>query len=270
MKIIRERTSQVQALHLHKLNEAGKLTGKATALDNYKEWVMAVGSGKVEHVGRLVKVALANKRGIRGLLEMHERAAQGVYKPQGYMEEDSLCGLLFWRLAGARVANIAHCSLGLPSVSTLRRHTIMPPLVASPTHPTVLEVKANVQAWYKDIAEILNSHATVHQVLMLDELKVEERPRWDDKSNMILGVCWEHGNAISLSYTSKEEAKMLLQAIEKKEVHLAVEVSDENVKTQKMMILTHIKSKGNSCCSGSTQRCDLAVQCTPCSGLRIL
>ena len=111
-----------------------------------------------------VKVALVNKREVHGLLELHKQAAQEVYKPQGYTEEDSLHGLLFWHLAGFHVASIAHCSLGLPSVSILHHNTIMPPLVASFTYPTVLEVEVNILAWYKNIGKVTINHATIHQV----------------------------------------------------------------------------------------------------------
>lgn len=62
---------------------------------------------------------------------------------------------------------------------------------------------------------------------MFDELKVEERPRWDDKSNMILGVCREHGKHTSLEFTSKNEAELLIKSIREGDVHLAVEVSQQ-------------------------------------------
>ena len=81
---------------------------------------MAVGSGKVERIDRLAKVALANNRGIRGLLDLYNRAAHDVYHTKSYDEDDMLCGLLLWRLGGARVADIAHKSLGLPALRTLR------------------------------------------------------------------------------------------------------------------------------------------------------
>jgi hypothetical protein len=86
---------------------------------------MAIGSGKVEHIDCLVRVGLAAKKGIRGMLELHNRAAQKVYQTQNYTEEDALRGLLLWRLGGARVAGIAHRSLNLLSLSTLRRHTVL-------------------------------------------------------------------------------------------------------------------------------------------------
>ena len=60
---------------------------------------------------------------------------------------------------------------------------------------------------------------------MLDELKVEERPRWDDKTNKIQGTCREHSENESLAFTSKHEPELLMDALHKGEVHLAVEVS---------------------------------------------
>lgn len=227
VKIIRRKTNRIQALRLGKLNDARKLVGKATALDNHKEWIMAVGSGKVERVDRLVRAGLARNMGIRGMLDLHNRASQRVYRTQNYTEEDSLRGLLLWRLGGARVAGIVHRSLNLPSLSTLRRRTILPPLVASPAQPTISDVEKNVSACFDSMVEVVNKHAVVHQVLMLDELKVEERPRWDNRSNMILGICREHGHRTSLEFTSRDEADLLIQAIQEGNVHLAVEVCIE-------------------------------------------
>lgn len=121
VSIIRRKTAEVKALRLRKLNDARKLAGKAVALDHLKQWILAVGSGKVEQVDRLVRVNIARKGGIRNLLDLYDHAAQKVYHPWNYNENDELLGLLLWRLSGARVAGIAHRSLGLPSLSTLRQ-----------------------------------------------------------------------------------------------------------------------------------------------------
>jgi len=104
---------------LRKLNNAWKLAGKAVAIDDLKQWVMVVGSGKVEHVDWLVHVNLARKGGIQNLLNLYDHAAWQVYHPKGYTEEDELRGLLLWQLGGAQIAGIAHCALNLPSLSTL-------------------------------------------------------------------------------------------------------------------------------------------------------
>jgi hypothetical protein len=222
--LLRRKQGEIKVLRLQKLNSARKLTGKAVAIDNLKQWVMAVGSGKVERVDRLVRVNLARKGGIRNLLDLYDRAAQQVYHPQNYTEEDELRGLLLWRLGGARIAGIAHRALNLPSLSTLRRRTIVPRLVVSPSMPTTSEVEENILSCFETLFDILQHKQIVHQVLMLDELKVEERPRFDDESNKIIGPCREHGKNTSLEYNSEKEVDLLLDAIEKGEVHLATEV----------------------------------------------
>ena len=184
--LLRRKQGEIKVLCLQKLNSARKLTGKAVAIDNLKQWVMAVGSGKVERVDRLVCVNLARKGGIRNLLDLYDHAAQQVYHPQNYTEEDELRGLLLWRLGGARIAGIAHRALNLPSLSTLRRRTIVPCLVVSPSMPTTSEVEENILFCFETLFDILQHKQIVHQVLMLDKLKVEERPRFDDESNKII------------------------------------------------------------------------------------
>jgi len=193
---------------------------------------MAVGSGKVERVDRLVHVALKNNRGIHGLLDLYDRAACDVYHPRSYTEEDYLRSLLFWRLGGRRLADIAHLSMNMPALRTVRRHTIIPRLIASPGQPTVHEFLANTTACMKPITEIISVGAqsesagvAMHQVLMFDEIKVEERPRWDDRTNYIQGVCREHGRPASLLYTSNLEVDHIFEQIADGSVHLASNVS---------------------------------------------
>jgi hypothetical protein len=65
----------------------------------------------------------------------------------------------------------------------------LPLIVASPGQLTKAEVEMNVATCLEGIEDIVKSQGVVHQILMLHELKVEERPWWDNKSNMILGVC---------------------------------------------------------------------------------
>jgi hypothetical protein len=62
--LVRWKHGELKALWLRKLNDARKLAGKVVAMDNLKQWVMAVGSRKVECVNQLVHVNLARKGGI--------------------------------------------------------------------------------------------------------------------------------------------------------------------------------------------------------------
>jgi hypothetical protein len=139
INIVRRKTGEVRALRLRKLNDAQKLASKAVAIDHLKQWVMAVGSGKVERVDRLVRVNLAQKGGISNLLRLYDRAAKGVYHPRSYTEEDDLRG-------------------------------IIKPLIVSSGPPKISEIEENINNTFAPIiAEIGGSDdgiQTPHQVVM--------------------------------------------------------------------------------------------------------
>ncbi|KAF8218771.1 hypothetical protein L208DRAFT_1347624 [Tricholoma matsutake] len=225
--IVRRKTGEVHALCLRRLNNAQKLAGKAVALDDFKRWVMAVGSGKVEQVDCLVRVNLARKGGIRNLLDLYDHAARQVYHPRNYTEENDLHGLLLWRLGRAQVVGIVHCAFNLPSLDTLHHRTLIPRLLVCSLSPTRLKVEMNVDSNFESIHDLLQGHCVVHQILMLDKLKTEERLHHDDKTNKILGACCEHEHRTSLEFNSDKEVELLISSINKGEVHLAVEVGDD-------------------------------------------
>lgn len=226
--LARRKTGQLRALQMRRLDDVWKLAGKAVALDDMKWWVMAVGSGKVECIDCLVRINLARSSSIQSLLNLYDWAAKRVYHPQNYTEEDQLQGLLLWRLSGSRVAGIAHQALNFPSVSILHHHMLIPRLLVFVLVPTKLEIKTNVTNNFEDMYELLESHWVIQQVFMLDELKTEEWLHFNDATNKIVGICCEHGKKTSLEFTSEKEVGLLLDCIDKGEVHLAVEVSHES------------------------------------------
>ncbi|KAJ7806208.1 hypothetical protein B0H14DRAFT_2610621 [Mycena olivaceomarginata] len=53
--------------------------------------------------------------------------------------------------------------------------------------PKVAEIEANIDAYTAAEDTPTGPPRIAHQVLMLDEIAVEKRARWDDKTKMILG-----------------------------------------------------------------------------------
>ncbi|KAF7342720.1 hypothetical protein MSAN_02029900 [Mycena sanguinolenta] len=149
----REQQRTIKALRLVRINDGRKIASRTRALTLHKQWVIAVASEKVLRVDRLAATQLNHKAGIGGLLNRYIDAAKHVFKPLNYTEEDYMRGLLIWRLAGARLAGIAQRSLDLPSISTLRRHSIVPNLIASATTPDCEEIKTNFRACFAEIDE---------------------------------------------------------------------------------------------------------------------
>ncbi len=76
-KLLQQKSQRIEAQHLHGLNQARTLVVRATALDNHKRFLVAMSSGELSCVHRLVRIALAQKKGIRAILDLLDRAAEG-------------------------------------------------------------------------------------------------------------------------------------------------------------------------------------------------
>jgi hypothetical protein len=144
------------------------------AIDDYKELTMAIASGKMARVGNLLESDLANHAGVRRLVGICLRTS--VDKVRAAHDAANMAvGLLLLRLGGSCVAEISHRALGLPSVSTLRRHPTIRPLLPSPGMPIVEEIESNIDSCLDATAEFsaTQSQGTslriVHQVLRLQQ-----------------------------------------------------------------------------------------------------
>ena len=87
--------------------------------------------------------------------------------------------IVLLRLGGARVAEFAHRSLSLPSLTMIQHNTVLQALVVSPSAPTIADVEANIMSCYALGASTIPGPdpepGVLHQVIMLDELAVEKR-----------------------------------------------------------------------------------------------
>ncbi|KAF8148021.1 hypothetical protein B0H34DRAFT_833807 [Crassisporium funariophilum] len=185
------------------------------------KFIMALADCNVNRIDALIRVGLNCHAGINGMLELLDRTNKGLYKPKDYTDEEMLRGVLFLRLGGSRVADLAHRSLGQPGISTIRRSSAVTCVSPCAKTPTQLEIRDNIQEIFKGT----NLGGNYGYVLMIDELKLEERPRWDDKTNRILGLCREHTKTTELEFCSIEVAKTILQKILDKKIHWASEAS---------------------------------------------
>jgi len=159
------------------LNQAKKLLSKAMVLSHQKQLLMAIASGKINQIDRLLSIGLRQKKGIQGLLSLFFAAADGVYTLKSFTEE-AMRAMLVWRLRGNRIAEINHHSQDEPSVTYLWSHSNVPLLVASPVQPTIQQVQKNVEASLDGISKELHScmnGKVLHTVVMFDELATKKR-----------------------------------------------------------------------------------------------
>lgn len=86
--IARWKTDQIEQLRMLKLNDSRKLLVKAGVLEDHKQWILAIASGRVDRVASLVQAGLQQRVGIKALIRQYEHAAEKLYKPKGYTNKD--------------------------------------------------------------------------------------------------------------------------------------------------------------------------------------
>jgi hypothetical protein len=150
IEIVHRKTRQIDTLRLGKLNVARSLASKSATIEDWKRLYLALASGKVRNCERLLSVAVNQKRGVRGALQLYTDAVVKHYKPRNTDEESVLIAIVLWRLGGTRVANFAHRALNLPGLSTLRRYSTMQPIIASYRFPSMSDVEKNLHSILSD------------------------------------------------------------------------------------------------------------------------
>ena len=225
VEVVRHKTSMIDGLHLGHLNDARKLVGQEGVINVHKQMLFALSSQRIPRIDHVLCMGFKHGAGIYSMLETVKRAAKGMYHPKGYDKEDDLQALLFLHLGGAHVADIAHI-FGTSSAQTIRTHTTVPHIIPSPSFPISNEIQCNIEASFKGLLNgiSVSEQKMLHTITMFDELAVEKQPRWDDKSNKVLGICHEHGRRTNLEFTSEEDLKTLWDELGSRKIHLAHEV----------------------------------------------
>jgi hypothetical protein len=196
----RKKNSQINKLKLTGPNMARSLLSRARHLDAHKHFLLAVSEGNVPWMHTLVSVSRKAGDSIYTILEKYNRAAQNVFRPLSYEEQDYQQLFLFHKLGGVACAELAHQAFGLPSIKTTRRHIVTKPLIASPKMPTRDEMMQNLSHALPSSPDSTTPFKNIGFQLMADEIKLETRMRWDPRSNSILGVCREDSKEYSLEF----------------------------------------------------------------------
>lgn len=226
IQLLQRKNDQIDFYRLKGLNQARSLLRNARALENHKRFMIAIASGKVERVDRLIRIALNQNKGIQAILELLDEAASGVYKPKSYSEKEAMMSLVLLRLGGGRLASFGHKALGLPSRTTLGTRTIVPPIIPSYTVPSIHEIGANIVASFESVVDEVRAESGIlHAVLMFDEIASEKRIRVDRKRDVFLGVCRQHGGKTSLTFVNEGDMEELFQSLDEDQVHYAAEVN---------------------------------------------
>ena len=245
IQILERKNNQLERLNLNGLNMGRVLAVSNRTVGGYKRLAIAIGVGDIMQIHSLFRAELRNGAGVFRLLDKISKASQLVYSPKGCEEADYHRAFLIWKLGGRPAANIAYRTLGVPSIDTARRHISTTPLVTSAGMPTRDEINTNLAIGFE--------HQEVYRdriigTMPIDESKLQERLRWDPRTNMILGVCREHGGECVLEFCTMAQANHLVANLVSEQVHMASEVShDSNYLYCICLIIVDYLGDGDSC-----------------------
>lgn len=212
---------QIDTMRLDSLNTSRRLLSRARNLEGWKRLVHAISNSNTPRIQVTVGIALKAGSSFKGALKMVDKAARHVYRPRSYQEADYHRAFLIWKLGGAAAARIAHRALGFPSLDTTSRHVMTSHIHGSPQFPHGDELLQNLAVTFEGVPE---PDVILGISILADEIKSEERLRWDADTNMILGLCREHSADCVVEFHSMAQADFILSQLQAKKVHLASEV----------------------------------------------
>lgn len=217
-------------LRLLSLNEKRYLLVRVRQVEDGKRFVMAVGAGKVGRVSALVRTAKKRGASLKAICASMDKAAQDLYKPKGYEEEELLKTFVLWKFGGFRTMTVLNHASGHPSVSTVRRRFRTEPITISVSLPTVMEIKKNIRGAFRtDLPGSENVVAPGTQgfgyILQFDEIACEKRVRYDPGTNLMIGIARESSEDITGEFNSIQDANQLFDDLREGKRHLATEVS---------------------------------------------
>ncbi|EDR03916.1 uncharacterized protein LACBIDRAFT_331070 [Laccaria bicolor S238N-H82] len=185
----------------------------------------ALGQEDIPHIRSFMAVQTHAGASVFSIIEKVDDAAKRKYSPCGYIQQDFEQAFLIYKLGGRSAANIAHRSLGIPSIDATKQHITSKPLQASPGFPTLAELMSNLEHCYPKAGTQDLTTPILPVSMLIDELKVQGRLRWEPRTDYILGVCREHSHQCALEFRSLIQADAVADCLRNEVVHLAKEAT---------------------------------------------
>lgn len=217
------KNTQIDLGRREALNTARKLLSRTRNLDGWKRLVHAISHSNSPRIQVTIGVALKAGCGFLGAIEMVDKAARHVYRPQSYDEADYHRAFLIWKLGGAAAARIAHRAFGTPSLDTISRHVMTSHIRGSALFPLVEELQHNLAITFEGVPE---PDIIIGVSILADEIKTQGRLRWNAETNQIIGLCREHSSDCVVEFLTMAQANFVLSQLQATKVHLASEVRD--------------------------------------------
>ncbi|KAF8597995.1 hypothetical protein BDV93DRAFT_595589, partial [Ceratobasidium sp. AG-I] len=171
-------------------------------MDDHKRLVHSIAQSDNISVGRIIQTALKNGAGIKTIIERIVKAQEGLFSPQNYSQKAFDLIALVLKIGGPRLAFAVSKALHLPGISTVRNRLNLPQLLPSVAFPTRNEILKNIESFFDCSTLQASAILRAGVSLMIDEVAIESRPRYDVHQDAVVGICREHASNDALRHLS--------------------------------------------------------------------
>ncbi|TFY75406.1 hypothetical protein EWM64_g8606 [Hericium alpestre] len=213
------------------LNMARKIGTAIQKAANYRHFVMAITEKNVPRVQAIVQTALRNGASISAIVCKIRSSVEGLYHPANFTTSDMDVSTLIYHTGGhALLYAMSQCS-GIPSLRTLRNHTVFTRVMPTIGHITQKEIDHNIREVIvkaledKDMTSSQVPVTPCSMSLLIDEVALKESAVHFWHTNSIGGLCWKHSNAVDLVLCTFQSAVNIAQGLANGSVHMGKEMT---------------------------------------------
>jgi hypothetical protein len=203
-------------------NTSRKVTTLMTRLSDRNRLLNVMMTEDVPQIRHILLVAARNHTSMAKLVEKMGDAARGLYHPRAVSSHNINIMRLISIAGGPKLAFAVGRATGLPSLSTARRHSDIPNIVPCLSTPLHMEISANIttKSQHSPTPYVKRGHN-----LQIDEISLEERPRYLKSRNAVLGLCREHTPGLNVTLDEIESVQHLALKVKSGECHVAKEAT---------------------------------------------
>lgn len=124
-------------------------------------------------------------------------------------------------IGGPKLVYALSKALALPSLSTVYKASNRPRIVPCISSPEISEIIANIETHF---ATQPVKHLSGLSIL-IDELNLDERPRYHQATDCVIGICREHSAGYDMKVVSMETVEALATGLKEQHLHRAKEAT---------------------------------------------
>ncbi|KEP46198.1 hypothetical protein V565_212800, partial [Rhizoctonia solani 123E] len=175
-------------------------------------FVSAIASKDVPALSRLIRVALKQQVSVTEIVRRIKAAGESLYNVKSFSIREHDIAALASLTGGPRLVRALNIGIGLPGLSTTHRNMNCPRICLSIYAPSVLDISSNITSVFRPVqAPTTDAPSTNTNTLparkrlwsiLIDEVAIERRPRYDSSSDSIAGICRDHASKFDLNAVS--------------------------------------------------------------------